>query len=182
MEQVAPKYRMLNDLIKENVTINDILESLGITEKDLDIKSRPMLVNTGNSFMVLGVKDGSTLRGLKPNFDLISAISDKLDLIGYYVFTTDSHATDKDATTRMFAPRYAIKEESATGMAAGPLACVLYDHLSIKKNTFLIEQGQFMDRASPSLITVELGIKDFKIETLMAGGRGKVSKKLHVEY
>jgi PhzF family phenazine biosynthesis protein len=182
MEQLAPKYRTSCDWAKDGVTTADLLESLGITESHLDKRIGPLLVNTGNSFIVVGVKDGATLRELKPDFDLISDISKKLDLIGYYVFTTDPKATDKDATTRMFAPRYAIEEESATGMAAGPLGCVLHDHLHIGKHSLLIEQGRFMRPASPSLITVELSTSNEKILGLMAGGRGKVSKSLSIEY
>ena len=182
MEQLAPTYRMPGDWKKDDVTIADVLQSLGITESDLNISIGPILVNTGNSFIVVGVKDGATLRNIKPDFDLISAISEKLDLIGYYVFTTDSNATDKDATTRMFAPRYAIEEESATGMAAGPLACVLHDHLHIDKDTFQIEQGRFMEPASPSLITVELSVENGEVQNLMAGGHGKVSRSLSIDY
>ncbi|MFT4606851.1 MAG: PhzF family phenazine biosynthesis protein [Urechidicola sp.] len=182
MEQLAPKYRMPDDWRKDDVTVAAVLQSLGITESDLNNSISPILVNTGNSFIVIGVKDGATLRGLKPDFDLISVISEKLDLIGYYLFTTDNNVTDKDATTRMFAPRYAIKEESATGMAAGPLACVLYDYSQVSKDIFLIEQGQFMEPASPSLITVELCVEKGKIKSLMAGGHGKVSRGLSIDY
>ncbi|WP_290704852.1 PhzF family phenazine biosynthesis protein [Amphritea sp.] len=180
MEQLAPKYRLPRDWEKDDVTKADLLESLGLTESELD--GSPILVNTGNSFIVVGVKEGATLSDLKPNFDLISGISEKLDLIGYYVFTTDRNATNKDAITRMFAPRYAIEEESATGMAAGPLACVLRDFLDIKKETFQIEQGQFMEPASPSLIRVELAVENGEIQNLMAGGNGKVSKSLSIDY
>ena len=182
MEQLAPKYRMPADWVKDEVTMTDLLQSLGITEQDLDSRTSPMLANTGNSFIVVGVKDKETLGAIKPDFDLISAISEKLDLIGYYVFTTDTGTADRDATTRMFAPRYAIQEESATGMAAGPLACVLHDHLQMSKDRFLIEQGQFMDPASPSLITVELSIAQGRIQALMAGGHGKVLQSLSIDY
>lgn len=182
MEQLAPTYRMADDWVKDDVTVAEVLQSLGLTESDLTTGVGPMLVNTGNSFIVVGVKDGATLRDLKPDFERISAISEKLDLIGYYVFTTDRNATDKDATTRMFAPRYAIEEESATGMAAGPLACVLHDHMHLDKDVLLIEQGRFMQPASPSLITVELAIENGKIQNLMAGGEGKVSRILSIDY
>ena len=182
MEQLAPKYRTPSDWSKDGVSIGDVLKSLGIAESDLDKNVNPILVNTGNSFIVVSVKNGATLRNLKPKFELISDISEKLDLIGYYVFTTDDEVTDKDATTRMFAPRYAIDEESATGMAAGPLACVLHDHLNMKKDTLIIEQGRFMTPASPSLITVELTVENGKIQTLMAGGHGKVSDSLTIDY
>jgi PhzF family phenazine biosynthesis protein len=182
MEQLTPQYRTPGDWEKDDVTVAEVLQSLGINEGDLSTSISPILVNTGNSFIVIGVKDGATLRGIRPDFNLISVISEKLDLIGYYVFTTDSNATDKDATTRMFAPRYAIEEESATGMAAGPLACVLHDHLHIEKDTFQIEQGRFMEPASPSLITVELSVVNGEVRTLMAGGHGKVSRSLSIDY
>ncbi|MFT4938784.1 MAG: PhzF family phenazine biosynthesis protein [Paraglaciecola sp.] len=182
MEQLAPKYRLPADWAKDDVTMDDLLQSLGITQSDLDSSISPVLANTGNSFIVVGVKNGASLRKLKPDFDLISVISEKLDLIGYYVFTTDSKATNKDATTRMFAPRYAIEEESATGMAAGPLACVLHDYLHLGKDTFLIEQGRFMEPASPSIIRVKLSVENDKIQNLMAGGDGKISKTLSIDY
>ena len=181
MEQLGPSYRMPSDWADDGVTAADVLKSLGINEVDLAQNVSPVLVNTGNNFIVVGVKDGATLRNLKPDFDLISDISEKLDLVGYYVFTTDRDATDKDATTRMFAPRYGIEEESATGMAAGPLACVLHDHLNINKETLVIEQGRFMTPASPSLITVELTVENGKILGLMAGGHGKVSESLTID-
>ncbi|HBU97742.1 PhzF family phenazine biosynthesis protein [Thalassospira lucentensis] len=182
MEQLGPNYRMPSDWAGDGVTAADVLKSLGINEVDLAQNISPVLVNTGNNFIVVGVKDGATLRNLKPDFDLISDISEKLDLVGYYVFTTDRDATDKDATTRMLAPRYGIEEESATGMAAGPLACVLHDHLNINKETLVIEQGRFMTPASPSLITVELTVENGKILGLMAGGHGKVSESLTIDF
>jgi len=182
MQQLGPKYRKSTDWIKDDVTMLDLLESLGITEHELDNAVDPILVNTGNSFIVIALKDGVVLRDIKPNFERITAISEKLDLIGYYLFTTDKNATDKDATTRMFAPRYAIEEESATGMAAGPLACVLHDFLNIQKSTFIIEQGKFMSPVSPSLIAVDLDVENGKINSLMAGGHGKVSKSLCIDY
>jgi predicted PhzF superfamily epimerase YddE/YHI9 len=82
----------------------------------------------------------------------------------------------------MFVPRYAIEEESATGMAAGPLACVLHDHLHIDKILLLIEQGRFMELASPSLITVNLCVENGEIKHLMTGGHGKVSRSLSIDY
>lgn len=182
MEQLAPSYRTPSDWAGDGITAADVLKSLGIKELDLAQNISPVLVNTGNNFIVVSVKDGATLRNLKPDFDLISDISEKLDLVGYYVFTTDRDATDKDATTRMFAPRYGIEEESATGMAAGPLACVLHDHLNINKETLVIEQGRFMTPASPSLITVELTVENGKILGLMAGGHGKVSESLTIDF
>ncbi|MEI9908479.1 MAG: PhzF family phenazine biosynthesis protein [Bacteroidota bacterium] len=62
----------------------------------------------------------------------------------------------------MFGPYYGIPEESATGMAAGPLACYLHDKLGQGKKHFLIEQGYFMQHPSPSLLIADLEIKKIR--------------------
>lgn len=180
MEQLAPTYQKPSDWKEAGVTLDAVLASLGISADALDPAFPSLLVNTGNSFIVLAVKDGDVLKGLSPDFEAISDISERLDLIGYYIFTTDRQATKRDATTRMFAPRYAIEEEAATGMAAGPLACVLHDFGPEAKGTYDIEQGTFMSSASPSLIHVELETKNGSITSLMAGGHGKVMRSLNV--
>jgi PhzF family phenazine biosynthesis protein len=180
MEQLAPTYTPATDWVDQGVTLADVLKSLSITEDDLDDRARPVLVNTGNNFIVIAVKDQATLANIKPDQDAINTISEKLDLIGYYIFTTETDDAEIDATTRMFAPRYGIAEEAATGMAAGPLACVLHDVLAIKKDSFLIAQGAFMAEPSPSQIKVTLNLKDDRITGLMAGGKGKVMKSLAI--
>ncbi|URK19409.1 PhzF family phenazine biosynthesis protein [Thalassospira sp. GO-4] len=180
MEQLAPTYTPAANWSDNGVTLCDVLKSLGLASDDLDDRARPVLVNTGNNFIVLAVRDQAILANITPDQDAINDISEKLDLIGYYIFTTETGDADIDATTRMFAPRYGIAEEAATGMAAGPLACVLYDFLDMKKDTFLIAQGAFMTQPSPSQIKVTLDLKDGRITGLLAGGQGKVMKNLNI--
>ncbi|MEE3045056.1 MAG: PhzF family phenazine biosynthesis protein [Pseudomonadota bacterium] len=180
MEQLAPTYTPAANWSDKGVTLCDVLKSLGLASDDLDDRARPALVNTGNNFIVLAVRDQAILANITPDQDAINAISEKLDLIGYYIFTTETGDADIDATTRMFAPRYGIAEEAATGMAAGPLACVLHDFLDMKKDTFLIAQGAFMTHPSPSQIKVTLDLKDGRITGLLAGGQGKVMKSLNI--
>ena len=182
MEQLAPSYRNPEAWAAEAVSQDDVLNSLGLTLSDLAPGSPPTLVNTGNSFVIIGVANAETLRQIRPDLAAINRISESLDLIGYYVFTTDPKFTRKAATTRMFAPRYGIDEESATGTAAGPLACYLHDVLGLRKPQITIEQGHFMEPASPSLITVDLITKNGKITSLMAGGRGVAMKRLKIRY
>lgn len=80
----------------------------------------------------------------------------------------------------MFAPYYGILEEAGTGMAAGPLACYLYDILEIEKDRFSIQQGKYMSESSPSLIIVDLIIENNKIKSLMAGGKGLLKSQLEI--
>lgn len=175
MEQKAPKYTYPKSLEEK------ILKSLGITQQDL-IEEKPIsVVNTGNSFLIVPIRSQSIIKNLSTNMKLIHEISDELDLIGYYPFTLETFSQDSDASTRMFGPRYAITEEAGTGMAAGPLACYLYDVVGIKKINMTIEQGWFMSPPSPSEILVELEISNNTIQRLMAGGKGIVSMKRVIE-
>lgn len=173
MEQLAPEYTGL-----EGET-DAILSSLNLSP-DLTTTD-PVIANTGNSFILLGVKDINTLKSVKPDHRLIEALSERFDLIGFYIFTQQTNQADRDASARMFAPRYGIREESATGMAAGPLACYLFDYLKITKNKFLIEQGYAMPTPSPSCIEVTLTLENAAITTLLAGGTGIVSRYDQIE-
>ncbi|MFK7907828.1 MAG: PhzF family phenazine biosynthesis protein [Chitinophagales bacterium] len=170
MEQTAPNYTEISAAKKE-----EVLQSLALKESDLLPNAPILVVNTGNSFLLVPVKNTQILKGLQANSDLISKVSEEFDLIGYYVFTPTVKSAEKDVQTRMFAPRYGIEEEAGTGMAAGPLACYLYDVLHLKQEHFLIAQGQWMENPSPSLIVVDLTLEDSKIVGLMAGGEGKLS-------
>lgn len=170
MEQLAPTY---NDIEQYN---KDILDSIGVTEEQLI--QPPKLVNTGNSFVIVGVKSEQILSGINPNIEKIKSVSESLDLIGYYLFTLDTRKETSDAATRMFAPRYGITEEAATGMAAGPLACYLFSEIAIKKEHLRIEQGYLMQSPSPSEIQVNLEVVNGKIISLMAGGSAKSTQEI----
>ncbi len=56
-------------------------------------------------------------------------------------------------------------------MAAGPLACRLWQRGHVKAHAFDIEQGFFMTPASGSQLLVRLDVDDFNIRGLAVGGR-----------
>jgi len=175
MEQLAPKYKDVTS--KEQ----QILASLGLQKEDLIPNAPIQLVNTGNSFILVPVKNSTILKEMQPNLNLIHEISEQFDLIGFYVFSTDVKETEYDATARMFGPRYGISEEAGTGMAAGPLASYLYYVLKMNKSNFHIQQGLYMETPSPSLILVNLALEQGKIQGLMAGGKGVLHTQLEVQ-
>jgi len=155
MEQLAPKF------ISVEKYHSNILDSINISEQQL--ASTPMVVDTGNRFLIIGLENQHTLSRLMKDTVAIETISEELNLIGYYIFTTETNKAGRDASTRMFAPRYGIDEEAGTGMAAGPLASYLYDVLGIRKKQFNIEQGYLMQSPSPSVIEVNLETNDSSI-------------------
>ncbi|HEY5718625.1 MAG TPA: PhzF family phenazine biosynthesis protein [Motiliproteus sp.] len=177
MEQRAPSYQPLSPAQHQT-----LLASLGLDPADLLSDLPPQVVNTGNGFGIVGLKDVQRLAQLCVDQAAVTTFSNELDLIGLYVFTPATHHPGRQASARMFAPRYGITEEAATGMAAGPLACVLYDQLGIRQPRLQIEQGYLMAAPSPSVIEVHLDLdQQGKISGLMAGGRARKGETRSVE-
>lgn len=173
MEQRSPRFFGLR---KEDA--NAVLNALTLTP-DAVASPSPLIVNTGNSFVIVEVRNEMTLKNLDPQFEALSAFSDQHGLIGFYVFCKSTEAR-LDAVTRMFAPGYGIMEEAATGMAAGPLACFLYEFRK-RKVSYRIEQGKFMHSPSPSLLKVELDIQEEAVVRLYAGGGATLMSKRKID-
>ncbi len=110
---------------------------------------------------------------------------DEVDLcghatIGAHFFTLKTLDNKNTAHTRNFAPLYGIEEESATGGANGALSCYLFKYL---KNNFnyqnlIFEQGNIM--GTPSLVFVELEIKNDNITCVKVGGNAIFDEKLRI--
>lgn len=181
MDQLAPTYVHAGDWRGKDISSTDVLASLRLEPGQLDQRFEPVVVNTGNAFMLVAVADRDVLASIEPRLDQVQGISNQLDLVGYYVFTTDTGTPGRDATARMFAPRYAIAEEAATGMAAGPLACLLFDRLEMQKQSYAIEQGVYMVPPSPSSLDARLRIENGRIKSLSVGGSGKAMDRQIVE-
>lgn len=180
MEQTAPKYTSLPK-DGNSVTIETVLSSLSLDVSDLLPGYDPIVVNTGNNFLIVPLNDQTVLADLQLDFYAVERVSEALNLIGYYPFSLQTFVPGRHASARMFAPWYGIKEEAATGMAAGPLACHLYDYIGIKQQHLIIEQGFLMNPPSPSEIIVDLTLKENRIHMLMAGGRAKVVREMEIE-
>jgi PhzF family phenazine biosynthesis protein len=173
--QLPPQYTPLE---AADLNTHLIATALGLPD-GFAFEHTPIIASTGVPFLLVPLPDEHTLHMLQPDQELIRTISEKAGLVGFYAFSTDvKHA---DATARMFAPSYGIPEESATGMAAGPLACFLHDYLGRQKNTFLILQGYHLRHPSPSQIEVQLELNEQQhITGLRAGGYGLVVRQMEL--
>lgn len=176
MEQIAPKYTEL--AAAEVAQVEAVLNLSG--DEWLE-GARPLIVNTGVSFLLVPVRDMATLRAIEPDLELVNGLSETHDLIGFHLFTLETAKPGRLASGRMFAPRYGIAEESATGMANGPLGCYLYDVLGITQTEMVLEQGVAMRPPSPSELTVRLDVADGHIVKLLVGGKAAVSQTMTVQ-
>ena len=169
LEQVPAELTRL-----DKSTTREVLDSLGITMDQLLPDGAPFLANNGNRSIQIGISDLNVLRTLRPDMDRIEAITNRLQCVCYYAFSLKSVVGGRDATARMFGPAYGIQEESATGMAAGPLACWLDSKASGQRREFKLEQGYLMSPASPSLILAKPERSGGQLAAMWVGGSASV--------
>ncbi|MET1081273.1 MAG: PhzF family phenazine biosynthesis protein [Pseudomonas sp.] len=172
MEQRRPQYREV--AAEDPAVLAEVLGALGLEARQLLEGHLPTRVETGMAFILVALRNEADVKGVRPDLARLERLSERFDLVGFYVFSTATREPGRAAGARMFAPRYGIAEESATGMAAGPLACYLHDRLGLATTRLAIEQGYLMAPPSPSLIQVELELEDDRISRLMAGGQARV--------
>ena len=100
--------------------------------------------STGNWQIFVPLADESVLNRIVPDFDAIDRLSRDSDAIGIYVYYC-SPKSGATARCRNFVPTVGIKEDPATGTAAGALACVLFDQDKVDGiHRLVIEQGEEM--------------------------------------
>lgn len=168
IEQVPARLTTLDDSITR-----EILASLEMFREQLLPDGGPYLADNGNRSILIGLTDTGVLRSLRPDMDRIRDITNRLDAVCYYAFSLTPVIPGRDATARMFGPAYGIPEESATGMAAGPLACWLDAKTEVRRDRFSIEQGHMMRPASPSLIIAQPERTGGTLTAMWIGGGAK---------
>ncbi len=151
-----------------------LLSALKLQHSQLVEKMPMEIVSSGNRFAVIPLKNSSGLLAVQPDFERLRQASEGLDLVGVYLFTLETQRTGRSASARMFAPRFGIQEEPATGTAAGPLGCYLYRSAEKKQTRFVIEQGGTMPSPSPSKIEVELAFENDEVKEVWVGGRARL--------
>src|SRR3989344_6741754 len=122
---------------------NEIVDSLNISEKTILTNPPNQIVSTGERDVFVGVRNLKTLLSLKPNFEKIKKASRKHKIVGFHVFNLQNKGLV--VSCRDFAPLFGIREDPATGIATGALACYLFAHKKITKKqakNLVFEQGR----------------------------------------
>nr|PZN28003.1 MAG: 2,3-dihydro-3-hydroxyanthranilate isomerase [Pseudomonadota bacterium] len=108
MEQPVPKRRVYDDA-------SDLLALLGLSGSELPVVE----YDNGPRHVLVAASGIDVVTGLTPDFSGLAALE-----AGVSVFASRG----SEVRTRMFAPGYGIREDAATGSAAGPLAVHLAVH------------------------------------------------------
>ncbi len=133
-----------------------LARSLGLEEHDLMPQLLPaQVVSTGAAHLLVPVRSREAVGRARPDVAQLATILHEIGGQGCYLFCLDTASPSSTAHARFFNPTAGIVEDSATGSAAGPLACQLIAHGIAKDgDTVVIEQGYEMQR--PSLLSVHV--------------------------
>lgn len=180
MEQTVPVFSVLGEH-GDGVDAAAILAALQLPRETLHPEYPLVIADNGAAVLIVPLRGEAALRGIKPDFEAIEKTGEALKVDEFYVFSRETQVLGRDAGVRMFAPQIGIPEESATGMAAGALACYLHDFLDVGKPVLHIEQGYLMTPPSPSLLEARLSVEEGNIRCVMVGGRAVAAGSIDVE-
>ena len=124
--------------------------ALGLQAGDLAPDRVPaQVVSTGTHHLMVPVTDRAAVDRADPNAPELRRQLVRAGAEGCYIFSLDPTAEGAAAYSRFFNPVAGIREDPATGTAAGPLASHLVAHrLARDGSTVLIQQGVVMGRES----------------------------------
>jgi trans-2,3-dihydro-3-hydroxyanthranilate isomerase len=135
--------------------LEPLAAALGLNSADLATELPVQAVSTGASHLMVPVRSREGIERARPDADPLTSILQAAGAEGCYLFSLDPVSSAAVAHARFFNPSVGLMEDSATGTAAGPLACQLVAHGICKEGEAIaIEQGHEMGR--PSLLTVRV--------------------------
>lgn len=162
-------------VVGDTQAIERIVRGLGISTSDLDRNLPIEIVSTGIRVMVVPLNSLEALGRCQVDASVLTEAYLSADAMGCYPFTRETLTKGAaQAHARLFAPGDNIPEDPATGSAAGSLSGYLVSHEALSLEpingvfSFLIEQGDFMDR--PSRINAEVRGDRRTIEEIRIGG------------
>jgi trans-2,3-dihydro-3-hydroxyanthranilate isomerase len=145
--------------------------ALGLAPDEIGFEMfRPSLWSAGISFSFVPVRGLDAIRRCRPNLAHWDAAFARHGRDSAYVFCRETVGAGSAFHARMFAPRFGIFEDSATGSAAAAFAGVLcrFAPPSDGAHDIVIEQGYEIGR--PSLITLSVTVKNRELAGAAIGG------------
>ena len=150
MDQSAPKF---GESVRDST---ELAASLGLSEDDLVAGEPAQVVSTGAGHLLVPVRDRAAVDRASPDAPRLAAALREVGGEGCYLYSPDPvDASGAVAYTRFFNPTMGIREDPATGTAAGPLVARLVASGRVADaTTVIVEQGYALGRPSRIQVTV----------------------------
>ncbi len=137
------------------------------------ILTPPQLVSTGLAFCVTVLRDQGDLRAARLNVDALRDLArdlghDGTDLLEPFLVTLNGATSEGDTFSRLLLAPPSPPEDPFTGSATGAMAAYLWHHRLMEKDSFVAEQGHWMDRPGQARVT-RLGPSDAMTGIKVAG-------------
>ncbi|MNJ62964.1 putative isomerase YddE [compost metagenome] len=172
MEQLLPI------IYEDKVSQEEIAKSLNVTT-DIFHEHLPIkIISTGLKDIFIPIKKVEQLQVIQPNYELITSISHKLNVIGYHLFSImeDQHYI---ARCRNFAPAVNILEENATGTSSGALASYLFTY-GIRPHNLRYYFQQGSSAVGTGYIEAVIEADANNISSVQVGGTARFVDKIEV--
>jgi len=153
--------------------IYEIADSLNISIDELDDSLPKQSVSTGLFTLPVCVESFETLKSIKPDFEKIKKICDKLDVGSFHLFTFQTLEPRSVYHARNFAPIYGIDEDPVTGTANGAVCNYLLINNIIHESNLICEQGDIIGR--PGRVFV-----DINKNAVNVGGKAKIVQEKEI--
>lgn len=148
---------------------DQIAELVGLEKTDISENLPIEEVSTGNTMLLVPVRNLSAIRKAKGNVNKITEFFGNKKSMAPYLFTLETEDPKSKVHTRLFAPHFGILEDPATGSAAGPLTGYLLRY-DVFDSRFEIQNEQGIEIGRPSKIMMRGCIIDGKFQ-IEIGGR-----------
>ena len=168
MTQSRPIYKNIH------LDISMIADSLKVDVKDIDDSLPKQIVSTGLFTLPICIKSYDDLKNIKPDFEKVKKICDKMGAGSFHVFTFETIEPASIYHARNFAPVYGVNEDPVTGTANGAVSSYLIKHKIIKNKNLICEQGDIIGR--PGRVFVEIGKDVIKV-----GGKARIAEEREIE-
>jgi trans-2,3-dihydro-3-hydroxyanthranilate isomerase len=149
IEQTPPEFgRTVTDR-------DELAAALGLRGPDALDDVPPQVVSTGAAHLLVAVRDRATVDRARPDAPRLAATLARVGGQGCYLYCLDPVDPAAVAYARFFNPTVGIREDPATGSAAGPLVSRLVAQGVVPDGArVIVEQGHAMGR--PSRIRVQV--------------------------
>jgi trans-2,3-dihydro-3-hydroxyanthranilate isomerase len=143
---------------KRLTSVAALAKALGVKASDIGSgKLAPQVASTGIASLQVPMRSLDVVKGLDPDTKKLAELLETLGPnVVCYTFSLAAESPDAQVHARAFAPQSGVREDPATGSAAGACGAYLASQGKLPAPSFVIEQGVEIRHRSRIEVSVEV--------------------------